>query len=100
MLGSSLIMQVSFYIITIYLEQYMIELFPLVKRLVKGDLYSMRISACGLFSALYPYVSALNQTLLRQLFAELCRDDTPMVRRAAASNISNIFIKADKFICF
>ena len=60
---------------------------PLVKRLSQGDWFTSRTSACGLFSVAYPRTSAGVKTELRQHFQQLCSDDTPMVRRAAASKL-------------
>lgn len=56
----------------------------LVRRLVQRDWYTSRISACGLFAVSYPHGSPAMRTEYRGLFGHLCRDDTPMVRRAAA----------------
>ncbi|MFH4983189.1 hypothetical protein AB6A40_009898 [Gnathostoma spinigerum] len=60
---------------------------PMVKRLATGDWFTSRTSACGLFSVCYPRVSPAIKAELRNLFRALCRDDTPMVRRAAASKL-------------
>uniref|UniRef100_H3AV76 Protein phosphatase 2 scaffold subunit Aalpha n=1 Tax=Latimeria chalumnae TaxID=7897 RepID=H3AV76_LATCH len=60
---------------------------PLVKRLASGDWFTSRTSACGLFSVCYPRVSSSVKAELRQHFRNLCSDDTPMVRRAAASKL-------------
>ncbi|XP_062912707.1 serine/threonine-protein phosphatase 2A 65 kDa regulatory subunit A alpha isoform-like isoform X3 [Mobula hypostoma] len=60
---------------------------PLVKRLSGGDWFTSRTSACGLFSVCYPRVSSTVKSDLRQYFKQLCTDDTPMVRRAAASKL-------------
>lgn len=60
---------------------------PLVKRLSQGDWFTSRTSACGLFSVAYPRTSSTIKTELRQNFEQLCKDDTPMVRRAAASKL-------------
>ncbi|PIO16566.1 hypothetical protein AB205_0161090, partial [Aquarana catesbeiana] len=60
---------------------------PLLKRLASGDWFTSRTSACGLFSVCYPRVSSTIKAELRQHFRNLCSDDTPMVRRAAASKL-------------
>uniref|UniRef100_A0A8C5PE80 Protein phosphatase 2 scaffold subunit Abeta n=2 Tax=Leptobrachium leishanense TaxID=445787 RepID=A0A8C5PE80_9ANUR len=60
---------------------------PLVKRLASGDWFTSRTSACGLFSVCYPRVSNTMKGEIRQHFRNLCSDDTPMVRRAAASKL-------------
>ncbi len=72
-------------------EQHLLEMFPLViDRLAKGDLYSMRMSGCGLLASVYLKVNALDQIKIRQSHSELCHDDTPMVRRSAAIHMSKI----------
>ncbi|GAB5577064.1 serine/threonine-protein phosphatase 2A 65 kDa regulatory subunit A beta isoform isoform X4 [Prionailurus iriomotensis] len=60
---------------------------PLVKRLASGDWFTSRTSACGLFSVCYPRASDAVRAEIRQHFRSLCSDDTPMVRRAAASKL-------------
>jgi hypothetical protein len=41
----------------------------------------------GLFSAIYERTDETNKAELRALYAQLCKDDTPMVRRAAATKL-------------
>ncbi|RXG56232.1 putative serine/threonine-protein phosphatase PP2A regulatory subunit [Armadillidium vulgare] len=60
---------------------------PLVKRLAIGDWFTSRTSACGLFFGCYPRLSVSTKAELRSHFRSLCQDDTPMVRRAAASKL-------------
>ncbi|TGZ72642.1 hypothetical protein CRM22_001970 [Opisthorchis felineus] len=60
---------------------------PLVKRLATGEWFTSRTSACGLFSVIYRHSPNAVRTDLRQTFRQLCNDDTPMVRRAAASRL-------------
>lgn len=66
-------------------EQLNEHYFPLVRRLVTRDWFTARISACGLFTVAYRRFPASTQQELRRMFAQLCRDDTPMVRRGAAA---------------
>ena len=63
---------------------------PLLRRLAGGDWFTSRISACGLFAAAYGRVPPSTQEDLRTLFAQLCRDDTPMVRRAASMHLPRL----------
>lgn len=63
---------------------------PLVQRLTAGDWFTTRTSACGLFSVCYPRVSAQIKAELRSHFRALCQDDTPMVRRAAATKLGEL----------
>ncbi|XP_063718428.1 serine/threonine-protein phosphatase 2A 65 kDa regulatory subunit A alpha isoform-like isoform X1 [Symsagittifera roscoffensis] len=60
---------------------------PLIKRLTQGDWFTSRASACGLYSVSYPHVGASMKEELRAGFKQLCQDDTPMVRRAAAGKL-------------
>ena len=62
----------------------------MLKRLALWDNYPSRVSACALFHICYPHISQNDQTEIRQLYGELGRDDTPMVRRAAALNIKHL----------
>lgn len=43
--------------------------------------------ACRLFVSTYPRVTPAMQEDLRRLFLGLCRDETPMVRRAACQQV-------------
>lgn len=60
---------------------------PLVQRLATGDWFTHRIASCALFAAVYARASDAVQHELRTLFPLLCRDETPMVRRAACAHI-------------
>lgn len=57
---------------------------PLVDRLIKKE-WTSRVSATQLFATAYPRAPPAMQTELRTWFAALCKDETPMVRRAAAN---------------
>jgi len=63
---------------------------PLIKRMRKGDIYSMRISATFLYAFIYKRLDQETQTYVRKKFQKLAKDDTPMVRRGAAQSISLI----------
>lgn len=56
-----------------------------LRRLVTRDWFTSRIAACNLFQVGYRQISPVIQSELRGMFAQLCRDDTPMVRKAAAA---------------
>lgn len=53
----------------------------MVKRMASDEWFPPRVSACGLFHAVH---RRLPEADVRADFVQLCRDDTPMVRRAAA----------------
>jgi len=64
-----------------------IHVVPTLQRLVSGDWFTSRTSACGLFSVCYPRVTQPVKAELRANFRKLCQDETPMVRRAAANKL-------------
>ncbi len=45
------------------------------------------MSACGLVAVAYPRSSGSLRAELRELYSQLCKDETPMVRRAAAQKL-------------
>ncbi len=64
--------------------------FPCFERLAKENFFSSRISACDLISRLYGDMPPSTQLGMRNLFANLCHDDSPVVRRAAATNFAQL----------
>ncbi|KAF5965773.1 phosphatase 2A A chain [Fusarium coicis] len=70
-------------------EEYFI---PLTIRLAKADWFTSKVSGCGLFTSPYNKVSPPVQEQLRQQFGLLVHDETPMVRRQAATNLAK-FVK-------
>lgn len=66
-------------------EEYFI---PLTIRLSKADWFTSKISATGLYNVPYKKASPPMQEQLRQQFGLLVHDETPMVRRQAANNLS------------
>uniref|UniRef100_A0A0D2XZN7 Protein phosphatase PP2A regulatory subunit A n=1 Tax=Fusarium oxysporum (strain Fo5176) TaxID=660025 RepID=A0A0D2XZN7_FUSOF len=70
-------------------EEYFI---PLTIRLAKADWFTSKVSGCGLFTTPYNKVSPPVQEQLRQQFGLLVHDETPMVRRQAATNLAK-FVK-------
>ncbi|KAI7827129.1 armadillo-type protein [Gamsiella multidivaricata] len=75
------------------LEQYYI---PLVKRLTSGDWFTSRTSATGLYAAGYSLALPATQEDLRKAYGQLSMDDTPMVRRAAATHLGTFAKKVTK----
>lgn len=63
------------------------EMAATLVRLAQGEWFTSRCSATSLFSSVYPHLDGSAKADLRKLYAVLCRDDTPMVRRAAASKL-------------
>jgi serine/threonine-protein phosphatase 2A regulatory subunit A len=52
-----------------------------------GEWFTAHVSACGLFHIGYPSATDAWKAELRPLYGQLCHDDMPMVRRAAALNL-------------
>eukprot|EP00002_Diphylleia_rotans_P038935 TRINITY_DN8918_c0_g2_i1.p1 TRINITY_DN8918_c0_g2~~TRINITY_DN8918_c0_g2_i1.p1 ORF type:complete len:575 (-),score=137.22 TRINITY_DN8918_c0_g2_i1:475-2199(-) len=71
------------------------HIIPAMHRMCASDWFSSRATACHLFAAAYPKAGALKGDL-RNMFSELCRDDTPMVRRAAASQLGKLAKEVEK----
>jgi len=55
--------------------------------LAAGEWFTARVSSCGLFHIAYPSAPEQLKAELRTIYGQLCQDDMPMVRRAAASNL-------------
>lgn len=67
----------------------------LVKRLASADWFTAKVSACGLVPSVLALVSATNQQYeLLSIYKELCQDETPMVRRAAAKHLGFVIKEA------
>lgn len=58
-----------------------------LQRLAQGEWFTSRVSSCGLFTVAYERASPPTKAELRQLYGQLCHDETPMVRRAAAQRL-------------
>ncbi|KAI6246249.1 Protein phosphatase PP2A regulatory subunit A [Erysiphe necator] len=65
---------------------------PLTLRLSKADWFTSKISATGLYNTPYKKCAPPIQEQLRHHFGQLVHDETPMVRRQAASNLAK-FVK-------
>jgi len=59
----------------------------MVIRLSTKEWFTARISAASLITAGYAKFTKEQQNILTQNFAQLCKDDTPMVRRVAAQHL-------------
>jgi serine/threonine-protein phosphatase 2A regulatory subunit A len=70
-----------------HLEQYFL---PLIKNLAAGEWFASRASACGLVSTLSARAGEGAKAECRAVFAKLCEDDTPMVRRVAAGSLGDL----------
>lgn len=64
---------------------------PVITKLAQGDWFTAKVSACGLFATAYARLAdPASKAALRQLYATLAGDETPMVRRAAAKHIGGL----------
>jgi serine/threonine-protein phosphatase 2A regulatory subunit A len=59
---------------------------PLIIRLGSAEWFTGRITACHLFHTSYQKAGNMKEKM-RKLFVQLCNEETPMIRRAAASRI-------------
>jgi serine/threonine-protein phosphatase 2A regulatory subunit A len=67
---------------------------PLLRRLLDKE-WTARVSAAQLFATAYPRAPAAVRPDLRAWFADLCKDETPMVRRAAAQAFGGFVAAAE-----
>lgn len=58
-----------------------------LRQLAKNDFHPARSSACGLFSTVYPRLPPSLRQEAREMFSLLCSDPSPIVRRAAFTNL-------------
>lgn len=65
---------------------------PFLERLSAKDGFISRISASCLHHVVYNRMGELDKKHIKSLFYKLCQDDTPMVRREAAQNISKFTV--------
>jgi serine/threonine-protein phosphatase 2A regulatory subunit A len=63
---------------------------PMLTRLARKEWFTARISSAGLIANAYPRLTPIQQKEHLALFAELCQDDTPMVRRVAAQSLGKM----------
>mmetsp|Transcript_7929 Transcript_7929/g.19493 ORF Transcript_7929/g.19493 Transcript_7929/m.19493 type:complete len:657 (-) Transcript_7929:251-2221(-) len=69
-----------------FLEKYV----PMLGRLAQKEWFTARISSAGLIADAYPRLTTIQQKSHLVVFAELCQDDTPMVRRVAAQSLGKM----------
>jgi len=72
------------------------ELIALFIRLVKGDWYTSKVSSTKVMMTIYPHVSSSGQKQLFKLFAPLCEDSIPQVRKASAIALNNLILQIPK----
>ncbi len=70
---------------------------PLVIRLAQAEWFTGRVSSCYLFYHSYPR-SGPQKERLRKKFMELCQEDTPMIRRACASQLGEFSTQLEKHL--
>jgi hypothetical protein len=62
----------------------------MLSRLATKEWFTARMSSASLISLAYPKLKKEQQEEQLQLFAQLCQDDTPMVRRVAAQYLGKM----------
>lgn len=77
-------------------EQVEAAFFPLLKRLSAGTYFTSRSSACALYATVYTNGSTDAKNFCLDTYKKLCKDDTPMVRRSAASHMGELVAVVDK----
>ena len=65
----------------------------MLTRLATKEWFTARVAAAGLIPSAYPRFTAAQRVEHLNLFAQLCRDDTPMVRRIAAQHLGTMLEK-------
>ena len=68
----------------------------LVRRLKKGDIFSMRIAASQLYADIYNRIEESKKASVQKKFGKLVKDDTPMVRWGAAQAMSTLCHNLEK----
>mmetsp|Transcript_14633 Transcript_14633/g.22608 ORF Transcript_14633/g.22608 Transcript_14633/m.22608 type:complete len:745 (+) Transcript_14633:114-2348(+) len=63
----------------------------MISRLATKEWFTARMSSCNLLATSFPRLTVLKRASHVTLYANLCRDDAPMVRRVAAQNLSLLF---------
>ncbi|EQC32346.1 hypothetical protein SDRG_10093 [Saprolegnia diclina VS20] len=66
-----------------------------LRRLVTRDWYTSRIAACSLFQVGYNALTPAIQAEMRGMFGQLCRDDLPLVRKAASTALGSFALLTD-----
>jgi len=73
------------------------HLVPTIHRLaIKTDFFTARVSACALLPTVYRHATEEQRPALQEAYNNLCVDDTPMVRRAAAHRMPDLISVCDK----
>ena len=68
------------------------QLIALFIRLIKGDWFTSKISATKILPSIYPFVSSSGQKQLFKLYAPLCEDSIPQVRKAASQALNELIM--------
>lgn len=72
------------------------HLAPVVSRLATHIEFTARVSACALVPIAYKHCNEEQKQVLRTTYSNLCGDDTPMVRRASAAQLSSLIQVCEK----
>lgn len=63
------------------------EFFKRISNEESGEVFYGRFSSCTIAPDLYPLLNDGDKVILREIYGRLCKDEMPLVRRAAASNL-------------
>ena len=67
------------------------EFVGMIGRLANREWFTARISACTLIAHAFPKMGPELRRVHLEYFANLCKDDVPMVRRIASKNLGTLF---------
>ncbi|KAK9460487.1 armadillo-type protein [Lipomyces oligophaga] len=76
-------------------EQYYM---PLIKRLSSGNWFTSKVSVTAICPSVYEKVGEESKKELLQIYRQLVTNEAPMVRRAAATHLTELTGKADREI--
>ncbi|CCE82816.1 Piso0_002566 [Millerozyma farinosa CBS 7064] len=70
---------------------------PMIDSLSQGNWFSKKVASCGLFKSVLIKVDAATRRDLLNIYYKLASDDSPMVRRGAASHLPTLIDKLTWF---
>lgn len=65
------------------------EFFKRISNEESGEIFYSRVSSCRMVTELYVLLNDADKAILREIYGRLCRDELPIVRRAAALSFQN-----------
>eukprot|EP00386_Alphamonas_edax_P001714 GDKI01005142.1.p1 GENE.GDKI01005142.1~~GDKI01005142.1.p1 ORF type:complete len:590 (-),score=207.65 GDKI01005142.1:146-1915(-) len=72
------------------------KIYPILQRLATAEWFTSRVSACGLLPTTYKSANDQQKAEIRKMYTTLANDETPMVKRAAANKMRDLFKVCEK----